>query len=247
MAVEAGLRRAFLDLCGRVRNRWFPPNFPTDPFDLRYGVDTSGLVEGKSLAAGHPHDRHGVSYWGTASSLFEGALAHWSEFLAATHCSIGDYTFIDIGSGKGRVVMLASDHPFHKVIGVELSPTLVSIARRNLDKWKQSIHPCNDIVLVQSDVLETPFPDSPVLLYVFNPFDAYITQLLLDRLQALTLTRTAPIDIIYTRPEYPELFNRLPNMQDLWSGDVPFSPEDAAADVYHGNAQGCSIYRLMAS
>jgi hypothetical protein len=244
MLAEVGPRRTLINVCRRVRDRLFPQKYPPDPFDLKFGVDTGGFVEAKRLVSGHPHDGHSVSYWGTATSLFQGAIARWSESLAATPCTIRDYSLIDMGCGKGRVVMLASDFPFQKVIGVELSPMLVSIAQQNLAKWRAMPHLCEDIGVLQADVLEVPFPESAVLVYVFNPFDAHLTQLLLDRLQTLSRSRSAPIDIIYMRPEYAELFDRVPNMHLLWSGDVPFSPEDAAADLFRGSAQGCFIYRL---
>jgi len=244
---SAGPRRTLLHLFRQLRDRAFPPKPPIDPFDLRYGVDTSGLIDGRRLASGHVHDLHVHPYWATPPSLLAGALARWSESLANTPYSASDYTLIDIGCGKGRVVMLASDYPFRRVVGVELSPALAAIAQQNLVKWKQSPHLSNDLVVLHADALEVPFPATPVLVYVFNPFDAHVTQLLLDRLQTLSLTRTTPIDFIYTRPEFAELFKLYPQMRLLWEGDVPFSAEDAAADVFHGKAQGCCIYRLAAS
>lgn len=228
----------------RIRHRLFPPKCPVDPFDLRHGVDTSGLIAGRQLRSGHAHDAASCSYWGTASSLFDGALARWEESLAGTEYSSPDYSLIDIGCGKGRVLMLASNFPFRKIIGVELSPALTKIAHHNLEKWHATPHICDDIAILQADALEVSFPDSPVLVYLFNPFNAHVTRLLLDRLLALSNTRSTPIDLIYTRPEHDDLFRQCPQLQLLWSGDIPFSEEDAAADYFQGKAQGCSIYRL---
>jgi SAM-dependent methyltransferase len=244
MLAEAGPHGALLRIGGHVRRRWFSPSDPVDPFDRRYGLDTSGFVDARRLGSGHPHDPHSSSYWGTASSLFAGALTRWSQSLDAVPYSRHNYTLIDIGCGKGRVVMLASDSPFRKIIGVELSPSLVAVAQRNLQLWKTVPHLCHDVEVLCADALEVPFPETPVLVYLFNPFDAHVTQLFLHRLVALSQTRSAPIDIIYTRPEYADLFGRISTMQLLWNGDVLFSDEDAAADHFHGKAQGCSIYRL---
>jgi SAM-dependent methyltransferase len=235
-----------LRIAQRICHRLFPSKCLVDPFDLRYGVDTSGLISGRQLRSGHPHDANNCSYWGTASSLFDGALARWQETLAATLYSVRDYGLIDIGCGKGRVLMLASNFPFRTIVGVELSPALTNIAVQNLAKWRSTPHHCNDIAILQADALEVPFPDSPVLVYFFNSFNAHVTALLLDRLRALSQTRSTPIDLIYTRPEHDDLFRQCPQMQLLWSGDIPFSEEDAAADYFHGKAQGCSIYRLPA-
>ena len=55
-------------------------------------------------------------------------IDQWQQTLAETPHGIQDYTFLDIGSGKGRVLMLASDAPFRHIVGVELSPALTAIA-----------------------------------------------------------------------------------------------------------------------
>src|SRR5689334_23652607 len=34
------------------------------------------------------------------------------------------FTFVDIGSGKGRVLLMAAEYPFPHIIGVELLPEL---------------------------------------------------------------------------------------------------------------------------
>ena len=71
-------------------------------------MDTSGLLFAEHLASGHAHDDHINAYWGTPTSGFRGILDYWQAALAGTPYSIQDYTFVDIGSGKGRVLMLAS-------------------------------------------------------------------------------------------------------------------------------------------
>ncbi len=108
----------------------FPPPLPIHPFDLRHGVDTSGLLFCDQLASGHAHDDHINAYWGTPPSGFQGILDHWQQALAGTPYTIEDYTLVDIGCGKGRVVLLASDLPFQRIVGVELNPTLTSPSPR---------------------------------------------------------------------------------------------------------------------
>jgi SAM-dependent methyltransferase len=236
-----------LRILRRIHRRAFAPKTTLDPFDLRHGVDTSGLIDARGLESGHPHDRHSASYWGTAPSLFQGSIARWIESLSDSPYPLSDFTLIDVGCGKGRVLMLASDLPFRAIVGVELSLSLASIAQTNLAKWNRSPHICKNVSVLNADALAIPVPDSPMLVYLFNPFDAHVTQLLLDRLQALAAKRSSPIDFIYTRPEHAQLFAQVPDMQLLWDGDIPFSAEDIAADVFHGTAQRCAIYRLPAA
>jgi hypothetical protein len=140
--------------------------------------------------------------------------------------------------------MLASDLPFRRVIGVELNPALVSTARKNLVKWMASSHACEEIEILNADALEFAFPDSPTLLYVFNPFDAHVTQLLLDRIHAVSLTRSAPIDIIYMTPEHADLFAAVPNLHLLKQGRAPLTPEEMAVDAFQTQSLGYCLYRL---
>jgi len=216
-------------------------NIPTHPFDLTHGVDTSGLIAGADLATAN--NAHITAYWGTAPSLFSAAITHWANSLPA----IPNYTFLDIGCGKGRVAMLASNYPFHQIIGIEIDTQLIAIARQNLTRWQTTPHACNNVVLIHEDVLSAEIPPTPILLYLFNPFDAHILQRLLDRLQTLTLTRPAiaPIDILYVHPAHADLFDNITSLHRLWDGYIPLTPEDTAADFDHCQGERCCIYRLL--
>jgi hypothetical protein len=244
LLAETGPRQTALTLGRHLYHRAFPVKFPVHPFDLQHGVDTSGLIGGRRLSSGRTHDRHITAYWGTAPSAFLDVFALWNESLSDNPYSSRDYVFIDIGCGKGRALMLASDLPFRRVVGVELHPALVSIARKNLIKWKASAHTCDDIEVLNADALEFPFPESPTLLYLFNPFDAHLTKLLLDRIQAVSLTRSANIDIIYMTPEHADLFAAVPNLQLLRQGRSPLTAEETAVDAFQTKSLGYCIYRL---
>jgi len=45
-----------------------------------------------------------------------------------------DFIFIDLGSGKGRTLLMASDYPFRRIVGVELLLALHQIAQENLEQ-----------------------------------------------------------------------------------------------------------------
>lgn len=89
-------------------------------------------------------------------------------------------TFVDLGSGKGRAVLLASLRPFRAVVGVEHRPALHAIAQRNVASFgaraRAPIH------LLLGDAAEQPLPDGPLLVWLFNPFDADVLAAALRRL-----------------------------------------------------------------
>lgn len=95
-------------------------------------------------------------------------------------------TFVDVGSGMGRVVMLASRRPFRQIIGVEISPALHEIARANRQRWSdaQAAGVCRDIRLVRADAASFSFPRGDLVVYLYNPFRAEVLEPVLDALLA---------------------------------------------------------------
>jgi SAM-dependent methyltransferase len=168
----------------------------------------------------------------------------WSARLAGSGFVLSDYTFVDIGCGKGRVVLLASEYGFREVLGVELNPRLVAVAQRNLTRWIRTPRRCRNVRIVHGDALSIPIPDGPVVLYLFNSFEREMVELLRARLVESAATRTAPIDLIYVHPEHGALFAQTPEMQVLGEEAIAFSSEDAAADVFGVNFDCCAIFRL---
>jgi SAM-dependent methyltransferase len=228
----------------RLHREFFPPSVPNHPFDLEHGVDTSGLLFAEHLASGHEHDDHINAYWGTPPSGFSGILEQWQHTLSGSPCAIEDYTFLDIGCGKGRVLMLASDAPFQRIVGVELSPALTAIAEINLKKWSAAPHLCSDIEILNVDALAAPIPDSPVVLYIYNSFNLYVMLPLLERLQALARARSTPIDLIYAKPQQAALVDAVPGIVLLTAGSIPLSPEDRTACAFATTQLDFRIYRL---
>ena len=93
---------------------------PIHPFDQIHGVETSGLVPAANLVTGHPNDEHVTAYYGVAPSILRTLIDLWRETPPPE--PIYRYSFIDIGAGKGRAMLVASELPFHQVIGIELNP-----------------------------------------------------------------------------------------------------------------------------
>jgi len=102
----------------------------------------------------------------------EAALFH--EMIGAVSAQAGfdfqDFTFVDLGSGKGRTLLMASDYPFRRVVGVELLPALHHVAADNLSKYQSDSQKCFALGLICADATEFDFPNEPILLFLFNPF-----------------------------------------------------------------------------
>ena len=236
-----GLARRVAEVAYRRLTRW---RIPRHPFDRQHGVETGGLLYAKKIPSGHAHDAQSTAYFGSQPSVVHMALQQWIAELRETGQHPRDFTFVDIGCGKGRVLMLASEFPFQRVIGLELSPEMVERARENLKRWAAAPHRCKDISVVQGDVLEFPLPEGPALLFMYHPFEEELFGRWVQSLQPVLPARSAPLYLLYANPYYESQLQALPEARLLWSGEVAFTKEEAAAHLFGGTAERVSLYRL---
>jgi SAM-dependent methyltransferase len=237
-----GFADSIRQLVAAIRERFSSQQQRTHPFDRLHGVDTSGLIYAGALATGHPNDLYSEGYYATAPSLFHGTVAQWQARLSGL--CLADYTFVDLGCGKGRVLMMASEYSFRAIVGVELSPKLAHVARKNLAKWIRKPRACRAASVVEGDVLQLAMPDGPVVLFLFNSFELEMVRQLIERLAEASRTRSAPIDLIYLHPEHDNLVRRTAGVERLADENIAFSLEDAAADAFEVNVDQCCIYRI---
>ncbi len=116
-------------------------------------------------------------------------------------------TFVDVGAGMGRVVLLASRRPFRQVVGVEISPALHEIARANRERWPKAEAGCADIRLVRADAANFRFPRGDLVVYLYNPFRAEVLDPVLDAL--LSGPRRAVVLLYHTPLERERIESRV--------------------------------------
>ena len=228
------------------------------PFDEMHGVETGGLIQAGELVTGHSSDAFVTAYYGVAPSIVRNLVELW-QATAPSH-PMERYTFVDIGAGKGRAILVASELPFRQVIGVELNPTMADIAQRNVDHWAESRR--HDptaarhapLRLVEQDALEFDFPKTPCVAFLFHPFEAPLMKKLLLRMEQQFAKRPGDLDVLYVNAECAAVFDANPAFRKLWFGTVKMSPEDHAADkatIAQQTAYGstgdeeCGIYRFV--
>jgi SAM-dependent methyltransferase len=224
------------------------------PFDLEFGVRTSGLVAGRHLTAGHRHDRHVTAYYAIAPSVFQAIIVRWRRCQPLA--PIDEYTFIDFGAGMGRAVLLAAGYRFRAVVGVELHPALAQIGRRNMALWRAAGRAAAPARMVCRDVTEFPLPAGPCVAFLFNPFAAPVLRRLLRAWKRTLAERAGNLDILYVNNEQENILRREPGFERLYHGQVRRSHADLVADrqiltqqpdgEYAATSwEDCSIYRWM--
>jgi SAM-dependent methyltransferase len=217
----------------------------THPFDTEYGLETSGLISGRDLAAGHVHDLDSTAYYGIAPSILRSAISYWSAALEGTGSTIEQYSFVDLGAGKGRAVLLASEYQFRSVSGVELNPQLARIADRNAAQWKALGRARCAVEIFNQDAAEFRWPPAPLLVFLFNPFGRKVLSKVLHNLK-LEANRTGkPVDVLYINPEFRFIADRFPGLQKLWTRRIEMSESDRAVDAFSSRSEMCSAYRFQ--
>ncbi|HTB95487.1 MAG TPA: hypothetical protein VK716_00645 [Terracidiphilus sp.] len=224
------------------------------PFDLENGMRTSGLVAGRHLKSGHRHDRHATAYFGVAPSVFHSLFRRWRQIRMDEQ--ISDTTFIDLGAGMGRAVLLAAELRFRAVRGVELHPTLARIARDNLRRWRLAGRVQSPVQIQCRDASEVEYPRGPCLVFLFNPFGAAVLRSVLKRAAVAFENRSSELDLIYVNNEQEAEFEKVRGFVRLFLGKVRRSHADAKADqaILANQPEGeyafaeyedCSIWRWM--
>jgi SAM-dependent methyltransferase len=138
-------------------------------YDWDYRVNTtSGAVGWRDRLLGQFHS----AYQPTEPAAFHEMLKTLQQSLTPDQAVLNfrDFTFVDLGSGKGRTLLMASDYPFRRIVGVELLPSLHQIAQQNLSQYKSDTQKCFAVESICADATTFPFPDDPLVIYLFNPF-----------------------------------------------------------------------------
>jgi SAM-dependent methyltransferase len=210
------------------------------PFDSRYGVDTGGLISGAMLAADHPHDRFSTAYYGVQPSRLRQALALWKDGLQGLGTQ--QFTFYDVGSGKGRALMIASEINFRHLIGVELNPDLHKVAVRNWAAFQASMQHGVIADFFQADATEVEAPEGPLLVFLYNPFRAVVMRKFLQKLCARQDGR--PTYLLYMVPECANVVEEFPQLALVWSEVFMMTEQERIGDPVSSPNDRCNLYRL---
>lgn len=230
--------------------------FMRHPFDLEFGVRTSGLVAGRFLSSGNRADRHNTAYFGVAPSVFREMIVRWRR--SKPIAPIDEFTFVDLGAGMGRALLLASQFPFRAVIGVELNPTLAGIGRKNMARWRKAERERAPMKMACRDAAEFELPAGPCVVFLFNPFGAPVLRRLVKAWSRSLVGRERQLDILYVNNEQDHILQQQTGFAKLFAAEVRRSRADAIADhrilanqpdgeYAVTNWEDCSIYRWVGS
>ena len=171
-----------------------------DEFDAKYGTDTAGIREIGTLDIVHsPSARYAIRYEPSSAQLVRSEL----DKLAL---DVKGFTFIDFGSGKGRVLLVAATLPFKEVIGIELSRELHEAALENIARLPPDVIRTASIRSIHADAASFELPKSDLVCYFYNPFGPPVLMAVAQRLVAHCEHLGFRAIVIYVDPTHREIF-----------------------------------------
>jgi SAM-dependent methyltransferase len=159
-------------------------------FDRKFGTDTAGSV---------PRSELGIA----DSAARENAILYLPSPARVTRWMLDNvgiehrnFTFVDLGCGKGRVLLVAAEYPFKRVVGVEISAALSAIARANAasDHFSRK-RP--DIEVQNTDATTFDFPETDLLIHLYHPFEPALTRAVLSHLEESVQARPRTVVVAY--------------------------------------------------
>ena len=137
-------------------------------------------------------------YQPTDAALFHEMI---DELAKRTSINFAEFTFIDLGSGKGRALLMASDYPFRRIVGVELLPALHQIAEQNIAQYRSDSQKCFALESLCADATALAFPEGSLVLYLFNPFPESGLRRAIANLEQDLQRKARTVYLLYHNPQ----------------------------------------------
>lgn len=193
-------------------------------FDVHHKTHTAGIVELDELEITSENKARGIRYEPTRAWPFE-------ELMRRVNIP-REGAFVDMGCGKGRVLLLAASVGFSRLVGVDFSEELCQHARRNIADYSNRNDRCAPhFEIIHCDAVDYPIDRRDSVFYFFNPFDGEVMSRVLSRIVDSAKRFPRPIWLIYLNPVWRSVLDQSPNL-------------DLAADYW---IQGChfAVYAVL--
>ncbi len=217
MSISRNLRMR-LQRDGWKRTLYHGRHWVSEKFhERRYGISTQNRVELAPLGFCEDYQKYDPAPYRDLKKIF-------AKLPLDRH---HDEVLIDYGSGAGRVALMAGMlFPFKSIIGVEVVPSLIELAERNLDNVRRRLV-CGEIRFLERDAIDFELPAAATVIFFFNPFTGKVLERVLDNIQkTLDASKRSPT-IVFLNPKHAEAHLR----QRPWLQQTAVFP--AYANSFH--------------
>ncbi|MCE9589708.1 MAG: class I SAM-dependent methyltransferase [Planctomycetes bacterium] len=154
MAREKGVAHAWQAVIQRCSEKYH---------ERRLGIHSAQIVQPHEVGISNPN----------AHSYTPTEFGHFTAIFKQLPIPPGRHVFLDYGSGMGRVLILAGQYPFKRVLGIEYAEQLHKVALDNVAIARDRLT-CKDIQPLVGDATTWPVPDDVTVVYFNNPFHGEI-------------------------------------------------------------------------
>lgn len=169
------------------------------------GLDTEASIALADLEFESKNKAEGFAYVPSPGRLARGLISNLPSPLE-------DLVFVDYGSGKGRVLLVASEYPFKEIVGVEFSRELHDIACSNISRYVSPAQRCRNVRAVHGDATEFAIPAQDCVLYFNNPFAEPVMAEVLANVAAAHEAYHKRIFVLYQQLRHEPASDRTENL-----------------------------------
>jgi SAM-dependent methyltransferase len=144
-------------------------------------------VNGADISKSSPYEA--VSYF-----ILEKLLTEFRKLSTAT-------SIVDLGCGKGRVMVVAAYFGFTQIKGIDFAKELCEEASRNMEKTALIIPGIHRRV-IHADVLDYTISPEDAVFFMFNPFVEETLNSFVDKLEASCKLFSRKTYFLYASPQH---------------------------------------------
>ena len=177
---------------GLANAKWFLL-YRARHFDRRYGLDTAEIIYPAALDIAAGDAEQCIEYEPCIPEILARALLKLS-------IDFREYVFVDVGAGKGVGLLSASLFPFKRMVGIEWSRRVATIARNNVHKFAHPRQACRTIEVLDGDATLYKLPREPLVIFLFNPFKEPLVRRFISNLRRSIKLFPRHVVILYYNP-----------------------------------------------
>lgn len=188
------------------------------PFDAQHGIDTSGSVPAEDCAPDAAMAKQISPYGGSQPSIVRAGVASLPDH--------DRFAFVDLGCGKARPLMVASEFPFRRLVGVEISPALADVARRNAAVIARRYPDRTPIEIQVADATAVSPPAERVVYFMYHPFGRGLVSALVDNIERQLGQGLQHAFFVYYNPVHADVLDRSLRFSRWHATTVPYAPDE---------------------
>ena len=198
-----------LPLVGKIYPKWERNH----PFDIAYKIETSGFVPVEKIHADKALAALICPYGPSQPQTIRKALNAVGE--------VSDYTFVDLGCGKGRATVVATEFNFKSILGVELSSDLSQIARANAAVVARDYPQRTPIQIAEANVVEYTYPSGKVVFFIYHAFGLELLSELIQQLEDRLSSDPAHTFVVYYNAVHGNVLDASPAFERWYAESIP--------------------------